>query len=131
MHDCNLSNIAHDSSGIGKSIFGNFLSFVKCCVFVKYHFDLLQSNYHSVMLLESIVYGVWAVNLVFAVCELGEQLCSNCNGIENEMVQMEWYLFPMKIQKILVPITIYAQKSVEIQFFGSLSCSREQFKRVS
>lgn len=82
------------------------------------------------VLLESIFLGIFALNLVFATCEIGQRVSNNCSGIEEEMVHLDWYLYPIEIQRMLIPVMIYIQKPVEIVFFGSLACSREQFKQV-
>ena len=74
--------------------------------------------------------GIMALNLVFVTCEIGQRVSNNCCGIEEEMVQLDWYLYPIKIQRMFIPMMIYVQKPVEIEFFGSFSCSREQFKQV-
>lgn len=95
------------------------------------NFFILKPNGDSVMLLELIFCGIWALNFIFVVCELGQRGSDICNSFEEEIIQLDWYLYPIEIQQMLIPLIIYAQKSINIEFFGSLSCSRVQFKKVS
>lgn len=84
------------------------------------------------MLWELIFYGICGSNffLVCAACEMGQRSSDLYSNFEKEMIHLDWYLYPIEMQRILIPMTIYAPKSVEIKFFGSISCSREQFKKV-
>lgn len=82
------------------------------------------------MLLESIFYGILAIALNFATCEIGHRLENTFNEIHDAFCLLEWYFYPVKVQRMLVLILINTQKPVEINFFGSIACSREQFKRV-
>lgn len=82
------------------------------------------------MLLESVIYGVLAIALNFATCEIGQRLENTFDEINDAFCLLEWYLYPAKVQQMLVPILIITQKPVEINFFGSIACSREQFKKV-
>lgn len=83
------------------------------------------------MLFESVFCGVWALNLVFTACEFGQRLSNAVSGIDDVLIQIDWYRLPIKIQRALPAIILYAQEPAAIDFFGSLSCSREQFKKVS
>lgn len=83
------------------------------------------------MLLQATFFGVLSTALTFATCEIGQRLQSTFTEIEDTVYQLQWYLYPIQIQRMLIPITIYTQQTVVIQFFGSIACSREQFKKVS
>lgn len=82
------------------------------------------------MLLQSIFYGVLAIALVFGACKIGQRLSNTFNEINVAFCQLQWYLYPLEIQQTLVPTLIYVQQPVVIEFFGSISCSAEQFKKV-
>lgn len=43
---------------------------------------------------------------------------------------LDWYRFPIKLQKMLPIILIDAQQLVALDCFGSITCSREVFKQV-
>lgn len=51
--------------------------------------------------------------------------------IGDEIIQSKWYLFPVKMRKVLPTIVLNTQKPVEIKFFGNVSCTRQQFLKVS
>ena len=51
--------------------------------------------------------------------------------IEDEMYQMDWHLFPMKLQKMVPIILINAQQPVEFMGFGNFPANRETMKRVN
>lgn len=131
MHSWNLPDFADGSNGFGPSNFYGLLTSVYTLYNnIFYSSGSLQSNNHSVVLLESIFLGVAALNLVGATCEIGERLTSSCNGVEVQIYKLDWYLYPLEIKRLLIPMMVYAQKPVEINFFGTLSCSRQQFKQV-
>ena len=68
--------------------------------------------------------------LVFVACEIGERGSEKITEIEDEINKFDWYLFPMPIQQMLPTILISIQKPAIIECFGSISCTREQFKMV-
>lgn len=82
------------------------------------------------MLLVIVSYAFYAFGMALICCELGERF-SNCySEIPEKICQFEWYLFTPELQKILPIMMIVAQQPVEIECFGSISCSRETFKKV-
>lgn len=74
---------------------------------------------------------VWTISLVYSACEIGQQVSNAFDEINDEIDLLDWYLYPIEIQRMLVPIMIYAQKPAVVNFFGSVECSREQVKKVS
>lgn len=64
-------------------------------------------------------------------------LCYFCNivttaqeSIGDEIPRSNWYLLPVKLQKMLPFSIIYAQNPVYVEAFGSIACTRETFKKV-
>lgn len=84
-----------------------------------------------VLLLMSLSLLWWALILTYFPCELGERLSNAMEEIKDSIGQFNWYLFPIEIRKVLPTILIGVQQPVEIRFFGSISCNRESFKKVS
>lgn len=68
---------------------------------------------------------------MFASCELGERSVAVFGKIEDEINQFNWYRFPQKVQHMLPTVMIVVQESAAVEFFGSISCDRECFKKVS
>ena len=62
---------------------------------------------------------------------MGEQICSAFGEIEDEIIELDWYLFPMKAQKILLIFLINAQQPVEFMGFGNFPASRENMQKVN
>lgn len=83
------------------------------------------------MVLQSTFLAFLVVLAVFVACEIGQRYSNAFTEVEDVFDQFSWYLLPIGIQRILPSINLYMQQSIEIKFFGSLSCSRELFKRVS
>lgn len=54
--------------------------------------------------LESILYPVWSFGLVFIACEISQLSCDALNEMDDEIGQMDWYLFPIEIQRMLAMI---------------------------
>ena len=82
------------------------------------------------VLLESIFSGFWATNLVLAACELGQRFSDTFCEIEYSIADLHWYFLPINIQRMLPTITVYAQEPFVVNFFGSVVCCRDQFKKV-
>lgn len=85
----------------------------------------------TVMLLESVLFGIWALTLVLVVCEFGEKMSDEYEGVERAINRLDWYRLPTDIQRMLPIMFMYCQEPLIVKFFGSLSVSRCQFKKVN
>lgn len=74
--------------------------------------------------------GTFALTFVFIACELGQRLTDAFEEIEDIVDHFDWYLFPNEIKRILLIVMVIAQQPVEMECFGSISCSRVTFKNV-
>lgn len=79
----------------------------------------------------ALVYAGYAFGLVFVVCELCQRASYFFIEINSSIDILDWYLFPINVQKIMPTLLIMAQQPVEIECFGSIVCDRDTFKRVS
>lgn len=79
----------------------------------------------------SVWYGFWASIMVFFASEIGDRISNAYEEIDDEMGQLDWYSLPPKIQIFLPTIIINTQQPMFIKCFGSATCSRETFKKVS
>lgn len=61
---------------------------------------------------------------------MGQQATNAFSDMNDALDKIDWYLYPIEIQRMLVPVMIYSQKPALLEFFGSIACSREQFKKV-
>lgn len=79
----------------------------------------------------SLVQIVWSTGLAFVPCEIGERITGAFFGVYDSLNEgLDWYLFPIETQKMLILILINAQAPVTVECFGSISCQRDIFKRV-
>lgn len=69
--------------------------------------------------------------LIFLICECGERVTEQLDVFYEEFIQCNWYLFPMKVQRMLVIFIVYAQQSLLIRGYGNIVCTRDAFKSVS
>lgn len=83
------------------------------------------------MLFVWIFSGFGALMLIFICCEFGQRFSNAYDELNDAVNRMDWYLIPIDLHRILLIVMINTQKPLDVNFFGSISCSREQFKRVS
>lgn len=69
--------------------------------------------------------------LVFIYCELCGRISTNFDEIKWQISQLNWYLFPMNMHRILPIVMINAQQPVYMECFGSIPSDRSTFQRVS
>lgn len=72
----------------------------------------------------------YSIFVLFAVCELCQRATDSFVDIDDIIDEFDWYLFPIKVQKLLPTIMIMAQKPITIECFGSILCNRSTFKEV-
>lgn len=62
--------------------------------------------------------------------ELGERMAGAFENISEVIEQLNWYMFPRRIQKMLPIIINVAHVEVVLDCFGSTACLRESFEMV-
>lgn len=82
------------------------------------------------MLWETIVCGFWGLFLVFLTCEMNQRYTNAFNEVGKVFGEIDWYLLPIEIQRILPIIMIHLQEPNDFRIFGHISTSRKQFKKV-
>lgn len=82
------------------------------------------------MLSKSIFYCVAGLSLVFFPCEVGQRLTNAFDETNYKFEQLQWYLFPVKIQRMLPTILSIVQTPMVLEWFGIVSGTRDQFKKV-
>lgn len=70
------------------------------------------------------------IGVILITCEIGQQFTNALGKVNDQFEQLDWYLFPAKVQRMLPTIINNVQDPVEIGCFGIMYCSREQFKTV-
>lgn len=83
------------------------------------------------VLFESIVCEFAALLLVLIACEAGHRISDTFEKMDDTFEEIDWYLLPIDVQRMLPVVLMYVQETMVPKFFGSISCSREQFRKVS
>lgn len=91
----------------------------------------MHSELDIAVLFVTVFCTFYAFSLTFIACENGEQMTNAFDEIHCVIDQFCWYRFPMEIKRMLPVLINAAQKEVTIECFGSVSCSRDAFKKVS
>lgn len=79
------------------------------------------------MTIAEVFHALFTVGLA---CEFGEQGCEMFFAVDYTIDEIDWYLYPTEIQRMLPAIMIVAQRPIYMQLFGSVTASRETFQRV-
>lgn len=74
--------------------------------------------------------AVYSFGLSFIVCEITQNVCDAINSFDVDISQLDWYLYSVKMKKMLPMIINMAQKPVDFKWFGSLASDRDTFKKV-
>lgn len=82
-------------------------------------------------LIQTIFEAFWSFGGIFFYCEFGERLGQLFVEVDDTIYQLDWYLYPEEIRRMLPTLIINVQEPMEIECFGSLSCCRDAFKQVS
>lgn len=90
----------------------------------------MTNDIDTIELFESTVYGGCAFTEVLFTSEIGQIFGDRFEEIDDKINELDWYLLPMKIQRMLPTFMINTQQSTLITCFGSLTCSRETLKMV-
>lgn len=82
------------------------------------------------MLVIAFAYALYSLGFLYVVCKIGQIGCDAVDTFDMGIEQMDWYLYPTEMQKLLPTIINMAQKPVEFIWFGSMDVDRNSFKKV-
>lgn len=68
---------------------------------------------------------------VCLACEVGQRFENLFEDVNAHLYQLDWYLFPMKVQQMMPTVLINAQKPVIMGLFGIINANRIQCQRVN
>lgn len=60
----------------------------------------------------------------------GQQFSNAIEGIDIAFSQLDWYLFPSKVQRMLPTVMLITQQPTFIKCFGNVLLARQQFRKV-
>lgn len=81
-------------------------------------------------LLLLILCGIIGFTLLFVACELSHRMTCAFDTVNVYIEQLNWYLFPIEVKRMLPMIIATAQEKVALECFGSISCTRGVLKSV-
>lgn len=89
---------------------------------------------HEAELNEMIVAAIVIVSVctvLFLFCMFGESLTEQFSMLDEKLNQsIDWYLFPIGVQRMLLTVMSNTQQSVTIRGYGNIECTRDTFKAV-
>lgn len=114
-----------------------FVSTIYILLFIKFFSNSFRFLYRQLIqegTLDEmvIIVNYFAFNLAscFVFCYFGEQLTTECSGIERSINETFWYLMPIQVTKKLPTMIAMTQRPICIKGFAKISCTYEFFKRV-
>lgn len=93
--------------------------------------EIFEFQKNTVMALFFVSDLFWSFGAVTVCCEICQRALDVFEGINCELFQLEWYLYPNDMGRILLQIRTNAQKLPQFRCFGSLTCERVVVKHVS
>lgn len=78
-----------------------------------------------------IIESISAFGLVGFSCEMGQRFTTNFDEVNDDINKLNWYKFPIEVQRLLPILTLVTQQQLVVECFGSVACLRESFKSVS
>lgn len=99
-----------------------------------FFFSSQFSQSHDANSITAIIYLVnkifWVFSPVAIICELCERMSDEFEEFRVQIMTFKWYSVPIEMRKMLVIIMQTAQKPIEFECFGSISCNRETLAKV-
>lgn len=87
-----------------------------------------NSNLFDTFVVCVILFMVFA--FICMLCEPGEMMIDRFAKFEDELVQCEWYLLPIKVQSMYTIFVSSTQNPIKVASYGGIMCERETFKKV-
>lgn len=70
------------------------------------------------------------VTFLFGICGISQRISDAFAEINDGIVQLDWYLFPDQLNRMLPTILMATQGRVELKCFGSIGSNWETFIQV-
>lgn len=74
--------------------------------------------------------SLYAFVMIFNYCEACETFRKYFDGFYDDLNRLNWYNYPINIQRMMVIVIATAQKPAEIVGYGNVLCTRNLFKSV-
>lgn len=87
-----------------------------------------HSNLMDIIIIAYLI--ILIISLLFVFCEGGHFCTATFENIEDDVVQCDWYLLPIKLQRMYMVFLASTQNPNEISTFFSITSGRETSKKV-
>lgn len=95
---------------------------------IQFFFHVSKSEKQFGVLFVIIGKMAYAFGLVCIYCE---QIRYGFEKISDKIYKLDWYRYPLEVQRLLPVIVHHVQQPVDLVAFGNIPCTRETFKMVS
>ena len=114
-----------------KNYFVCFLFLLSCCLCL-FFIILFQSQPtpNMTILASASFEGFWAFAFIVFFCEFGHHVHNSFDDLNAAIDQLNWFRFPLKIQKMLPIIMTGCQHPKSIKGYGDVLCIRDTSKKV-
>lgn len=102
----------------------------RMCIYLQY-IHIVQRLVYNAHLKYLCHYNTNISRTIFVHCEAGERVTDRFYIFHHEICHLDWYIFPMKTQKMLLIILSSTQQPAVIQGYANTQCTRDAFKSVN
>lgn len=92
--------------------------------------DLTANPIEIINILTAFTEMFWSFAICAIYCECGEKVTQHFNLFDDEIYRCEWYLLPIKLQKLHLIFMLNTQQPTIIRGYPQIFCTREIFKAV-
>lgn len=71
----------------------------------------------------------WVIGFLYFICELGERMTHHFSDFSEELKRYDWHKRPIKMRRLYLLFLMDIEQPKHIKC-GSISCTRETFRRV-
>lgn len=104
---------------------------LRLAVIVTCGFSFFQKqNEFDIVALIAIVEVFFAFVTTFSVCELCQRMTDKFSHVNDALCNIDWYLLPKEMQKMLPIVIMFAQEPFNFEIFGTISSNCELFEKV-
>lgn len=76
------------------------------------------------------ILSFWSFVQIFMFYDFAENVTAGFEELKDAIFDVDWYTFPIGIQRMFPMIIISTKKLVVLKGFGNIPCTRKAFKTV-
>lgn len=90
-----------------------------------------MSEFNPIELITPVIAVCWTFFIIAILCELGERVTQQFNAFNEQVIQCEWHLFSLDLQRMLLIFMCDSQQPAFVRGFANIVCTRDSFKKVN